>query len=111
MSAAAWMPGAGRLADVQIDPASFRYAWACAKLGAGYAAAMVGNGSIAGFGEWRMRERQGLIVRRTWKRQEALRALGSARHRFFLHNVDIHVKALRSVRGGSMQMLGGLSLG
>ena len=31
--------------------------------------------------------------------------VGSARHRWPLHNVYTYVKALRNVRGGSMQML------
>ena len=55
----------------------------------------LGTGSSAG----------GLIACWTWKRQETLLVLGSARHRWPLHNVYTYVKALRNVRGGSMQML------
>ena len=36
--------------------------------------------------------------------------VGSARHRWSLHNVYTYVKALRTVRGGSMQMLDRLGL-
>lgn len=36
--------------------------------------------------------------------------VGSARHRWSLHNVYTYVKALRNVRGGSMQMLDRLGL-
>lgn len=36
--------------------------------------------------------------------------VGSARHRWPLHNVYTYVKALRNVRGGSMQMLDRLGL-
>lgn len=55
-------------------------------------------------------ERGGLIACWTWKRQETLLVLGSARHRWPLHNVYTFVKALRNVRGGSMQMLDRLGL-
>lgn len=53
---------------------------------------------------------RGLIACWTWKRQEGLRVLGSARHRRLRRNVHTYVKALRNVRGGSMQMLDGLGL-
>ena len=87
-------------ADAQTAPALSHYAWACTKLGTRNATAMVGEQSRA----------RGLIACWTWRRQETLWALGSARHRWPLHNVYTYVKALRNVRGGSMQMLDRLGL-